>query len=651
MTVKNFFLFNLFIIFCPLFKDSDIKKSTVEKIKSIVKEGCIVVELIKGKITYKANLETEVYQKQHIDDFQNRATFFAVKSEEEQPELKTFVEEIDNIKKIGVFIEENYSRGNFKYRQFKKKFNSANNIQKRLGEIKNCLSDIERDLSEWEEKLKKMREKNYYMNFIQGKNFWLISDFLNSQLEKNSMNAFKSLLEFVEQGLSKVVLSSQKSSLQKYLPVSIESISNFIIDMTKENNFKRKVSNISSNFFQTEKANIFTVFEEEEDTVSLIVSLFNGVGLVPSPNNFLFANKFTNIEQIDNFINGCFKMKERNLFVICNCQDLPIEKQQNLSKFIDFMRNNNDQANLALFHSKSSEKSSYLSQKFQKIDKKIFKVVDLNEYYQQCGVSISFVSSPLSGMGKTHFIENNAGNSLQSFNISGVITGRSVIKMIECLNENPRSLHIILSGYSQFSFSLFLFQMTVLKVVQSNLLFQWVPQKLKIFVEISNTIGERLIHNLKNTLQKFEHKVLSFETQFQNFEIPKQIDSNVQIVCNYLSYFQSGRLPTTTIHYTNQKKDLEEMKCYVPPQSITVFTPLSKEVCLNLLKTYFWEVKLKNREEISINLLVSFINILSNQLRQFSNCDFLCEKSLISSETPPQIIHNVKNISHFFFCI
>eukprot|EP01091_Cochliopodium_minus_P008744 TRINITY_DN2031_c0_g1_i6.p1 TRINITY_DN2031_c0_g1~~TRINITY_DN2031_c0_g1_i6.p1 ORF type:complete len:3279 (+),score=1032.07 TRINITY_DN2031_c0_g1_i6:1369-11205(+) len=556
-----------------------------------------------------------------------------------------FLEEVEVLRKICALAEKLYQKGNFMFRSLKIKFKVGMEIQDRLTELKRYFDLLEDQLKKWTHQIEEVREGNPFMNCIQGQNLWLIGDFLENKLDKKGENSFKSLLEFIQIGASNIISDIQRSQLEKYKPISIQSCSNFIIDLIKMNKIEKKsTSNGNKNLLNHEKASIFTVVEEDQKIVKSILSLFESTGINPSASNFLFSTRFTNKEQISMFINRCFNRQERNLFVVCNSQELSYENQQFLSNLIEFKKERNDQANLALFYSKSNEKNSYLCHKYQPISLDSFLNVNIKDYYEKYGVSVTFVSSDLSGMGKTYYIEKRE-KEISSVCISGAISGNAIIKMIssQFSTDTMNSLHIILSEHTNFSFSLFLFQLVVCKVIQSNSLFQRVPSNLKkIYVEISNTIGNKLLTDLKHTTKYFENKVLNFESQFQDFEIIPSILSPVQIVCNYLKYYENNTLSTTNLHFTNNLDELSLYECYITPQFITLMQSIPKNECLALLKKYFWDVKKNKGEEVSMNLLTLFLTILSSQLENFSNCESLCENSLICEEIPKNVVQQVR---------
>ena len=234
-------------------------------------------------------------------------------------------------------------------------------------------------------------------------------------------------------------------------------------------------------------------------------------------------------------------------------------------------------------------------------------------------------------------IEKKSNGSNVSFiNIQGKFSGSSLMKNISNLNNQVNVLHIILSDHSNFSFSLFLFQLVVLKVINNQgIQYQRVPKTLKkIYVEISNTIGEKIFRSIDSTLKTFEHKKLNFEEQFYQLEIPNEIGSDIQFVCNYLAYFDSEKLATTPIYFTDEVEGL----------TLTVFDELSQEDCLKLLKKYFWDVKKQNKEEISMNLLIIFIRVFSQQLDKYSNSLLLDENSILCEELDKKLIRQVRII-------
>ena len=165
-----------------------------------------------------------------------------------------------------------------------------------------------------------------------------------------------------------------------------------------------EISRNESSYFNSDKAYIFTSYEDENKIVKRLIALYQNVGIVPQASNFLFASKNTNKEQITIFVNRCFEKHQKSLFIITNCQDLSWDLQQNLVEMIEKKKENNNNAVLALFHDSKVVKKTYLSQKYQKLETKTISKVNINKYYENFGVSVTFISSELSGMVYYYFI-------------------------------------------------------------------------------------------------------------------------------------------------------------------------------------------------------------------------------------------------------
>ena len=161
--------------------------------------GYYLVELNKnGKSSYQANLEKEtIHSKQEIDDYCSRGTLLSIKNENEFSELKVFIEEVELVRKIQSTLETLYSVGHFNYREYEKKFASVpKQLNGRLEKLKESLQKVQSDLSEF-----------------------------NSEMENNSENNFKSLLEFIDLHLSQHVFQLPKKLFNRFLPPSLKSCS------------------------------------------------------------------------------------------------------------------------------------------------------------------------------------------------------------------------------------------------------------------------------------------------------------------------------------------------------------------------------------------------------------------------------------------
>ena len=604
--------------------ETDRTANTNENIKLIVSKGKFEMELVKNKCLTKAVVKEENITFEHtkVDDFNARASLLVNKSKDSKDsmtEILIFIDCVDLLKRIEKKVEALHKSGHLDFRAFQDIFHpNAKDLDLKL-------SNLIKQQNKWLDDLGYARKQNYHMNFLQGQNLWLFSDFLLNQ-KSLDCNKFKSLLEYIQLGLSDVVLSISTKEKQMYLPFSLDKASNFLSNMLVR---CQKVANPIKQ--KQDSLGVFTLFEEEGKMLELLMSLFRRFTQIPSAERILFATKSTSLEQIDIFLNRCFEAPESHqggIYAILNCQQMSLSKQQYLARQIGGKKS---KSNSLFLH--TSSKQDYLLSTFKSVltVEEIKKGIDEKSLFSNLSVKLCFVSSTISGMGKTYYIEKRA-TLLKSLSISGSV---DIIKLLSSVcDETTKTLHIQVCEHTNFSVSQLLFQISVLRLVQSGSSFQCIPPNIKqVYVEIANSLKDHIKENL--TFRRyFEQVELDWRKAFAELELSQKLTSDEQIVCNYLQTADQNQISSTILHWTNNVDELNALNCYPNPANITLMKSIPPQQCKQILEKHFCAVKLSNKEDLSLSLIKAFLKTFSNQLRSFSCADMLNPYSLYAGTIP-----------------
>ena len=110
--------------------------------------------------------------------------------------------------------------------------------------------------------------------------------------------------------------------------------------------------------------------------------------------------------------------------------------------------------------------------------------------------------------------------------------------------------------------------------------------------------------------------------------VPAKINSDIQIVCNYLKLLKSGKLSEKDLYIKGVSMDPNDIKSLLTPEFINVDTKydgssLSQKECEELIKE---NIGINSPTYYQIN---SFISVLSGQLKKFSMIFLLIFQRLI----------------------
>ena len=180
------------------------------------------------------------------------------------------------------------------------------------------------------------------------------------------------------------------------------------------------------------------------------------------------------------------------------------------------------------------------------LKKKFFRNIlnDLeNQNMDDLSQNVEIINSDKSGVGKSTYIKSKIKRLQKEyiyFPFGGEFTRKDVLNRLKKIKGlNNAIIHLDLYDTEQIDLTMeFLFSLLITKIYGQNEDIFYLPRNIPIMVEIPNGI----IPYMKKfpILDLFKKTTLEIE-YLVPLIVPKEIDSNVQIVANYLKYLKKDK--------------------------------------------------------------------------------------------------------------
>ena len=229
--------------------------------------------------------------------------------------------------------------------------------------------------------------------------------------------------------------------------------------------------------------------------------------------------------------------------------------------------------------------------------------------------NVEIINSDKCGVGKSTYIISKIkelGKEYIYFPLGGDFTRKDILNRLKNLNKikgiNNAIIHLDLYDTNQIDLTKeFLYSFLILKNYGQNDDIIYLPNNILIMVEIPNGFIDYF--KLFPILDLFKKTTLKIE-DLAPLIVPQQIDSNVQIVANYLKYLKYDKelLNNYDIYFKGISPDFLN--------GIKQAEILSQKECHQLiLETINNKLNIKYPNYYQIT---SFINFLGTQLKKFS---------------------------------
>ena len=487
-------------------------------------------------------------------------------------------------------------------------------------------------------------QKNYYKNkdtqlirYIYGRQFNLLNGFLKNLLNA-SLSAF---LKFLTNDSIKSDVNLEKinynydydlNRIDKYACL-LENINKFLNEFLEKNKITLELiykQNIIKDKYRNNNKKVFkglyTYLLKDDKGIQkgveehILYWYHFLTGNPPMAQTVLLCNEETTCEEITAFIYRAIICEYPVLFMVGKIELLSSEKRQILTGLLNSLFIGHEEEMNSCLAFAYSDKTASIVQSLERIRGRQFlehEDMKINEEikYEQ---NVEIIWSDKSGLGKSQIIEQKikkSGKKYIHFPFGGEFNRKDVInrlKKISIINPSKTAIHLDLYDSKQTDLMKdFLYSFLVTKLYGQNETLFYLPKDVEIKIEIPNGFVDFFL--------KFP--ILSMFKNIEKIEklppliVDKEINSNLQIVCNYLKLLKSGKLAELDLYIKNVS--FEGIQNMLDPEFIQDYkkidaVSLTQEECQELINEY---IGIQSPTYYQIN---SFINALSGQLKKFS---------------------------------
>ena len=457
----------------------------------------------------------------------------------------------------------------------------------------------------------------------------------------------------------------------------LENIKKFLTDFLKDNNLQLETiykQNMIKEKYREQFVGIFIYSLIKDDSVEpekgievQILNWYNYLtGNPPMAQTILLCNGETTFEEITSFIYRAFLCQYPAFFVIGKIECLSSEKKEALIKLINLLYNDDrlnemnscvvfaysDKNDNLLNYLKNIRGCKYLSHD----DKK-------NEGLILYDENVEIIISDKPGIGKSTQIKLKVLNDDKMyiyFPFGGELNKKDILNQLKKLQEQIKEeentvIHLDLydSKHTELMKD-FLYRFLITKFYGQNEDLFYLPKKVNIMIEIP--------HGFNNIIDKFSLlSMFKYRTKINFSYLKIELNSNIQIVCNYLKLLKSGQISNKDLIIKGISLSEYDIKNIINNDIIKEDTTIDAKLleqneCQNLIKDLFKnKLKIENPTYYQI---ISFINILAGQLKKFSMNFLFTAANLIQTgnlikdntfnDLRELVINNfIKNTIHF----
>ena len=632
----------------------DISKASLKTIKFILKDSEFSLSIynesenyfkFEGKYTDEEKEEKEISYEELIE-LRRRAMLTKKLGEEKSDEEKNifmfnkiFAQKINEILKINNILKKIAEKGyseNIKLTILLKDSNSAffaieENVK--FKDYEQCIkyfNKIYSDINKIQNDFYK-NEQTKLIRYIHGRLFILFRNYFLNYPNEN----IDPLLKYITNDLTESNFDIREDYHYQYehnlddkkYVCLLKNINKFLAEylsknsLTLENIFQQ---NIVKKEFNGEFKGLYTyllqddgcTFQRGEEEHILNWYYFLTAN-APMAQSVLLCNEETTSEEIIAFLYRAFLCEFNAVFMVGRLNLLTPEKRQIITGLINMLYIGHEKEMKSCLVFVYSDKNLTIIQYFQRIlAKKLeHKNKKKNEKYL-FNEKVQIICSDKAGVGKsTHIIEDIKKSKKRyiHFPFGGEISRKEIIsrlKRIKIKNKDASETVIHLDLYDSKQTDLmknFLFCFLITKLYSQNENLFYLSKNVEIKIEIPNGFIEFLYKF--PLLDMFENKHKMSITKLENLIVEPNLNSNIQIVCNYLKLFEDEKINDVELYIKNISIEKDEFDINVEERNAT---SMSQKECQRLIYKY---IGIDNPTYYQIT---SFINVLAGQLKKFS---------------------------------
>jgi hypothetical protein len=371
---------------------------------------------------------------------------------------------------------------------------------------------------------------------------------------------------------------------------------------------------------------IYKCEELEKELFQLYKYLTNQT---PAAQAILLCNKETTTEELTAFLYRAILCDFNSCFIIAGVELLEFDKKSILLELLNELNSNFVDAEfkqkscliIAYTNSASDIVKSLESLKYKKI-------LDINKKHIENlkieNSKVEIIYSDQSGVGKSTQIKLSTNKKQKQeyiyFPFGGVFNREDIIERLKNLVIPKNSLlHLDLNDTEQTALMTeFLFSILITKLYGQNEDIFYLPKEIEIKIEIPNGFIDfmkkfpilTLFPTKQYTIKKLEPLI-----------VPKKIDSNIQIVANYLKALEDKTIDNKDLFF--DKITPKGFK-YLNMETIEEARILSQNECQRLI---FNKIK-ETIKEPNYYQIKTFIDILATQFKKLNQSYYLNAKNL-----------------------
>ena len=629
-------------------KNIDKSEFTTQKIKDIYNYSQFTINSKNGMfyplIKYKEKLE-KIISFEEVLEVRDRALI--KKNENDgKDNFNKIVEEfsifIENIEDLILLLNEISNKGypedlSYEINILNGKLKIKNNEKKEC-RIKNEMIILSNILN-----IQKSEQENEYMNnslvrFLYGRHFYTLTNFM--RYEKGDVTHLLKYItnnHFDETKKSKYIYKvTKKAPLIDPIKNSLKNSGPFLKTLLEENGINEeeiyKKNKINNEGYIGLKS-FFTYKDAHEKNIIKIYQ--NLTKNPPLAQTILICNESTTSEEIIAFMYRSILCEFNVLFSIVQLEFLDTEKKEIIIELINKLyTNKKDKLKSCLVFIYYNKQDDFIQELIKKpYHQNLSLIENENEDIILNDETIEIIQSDVCGIGKSTIIKDeilNSNKEYKYFPIGGDFKIIDVLERLRTLNLNENCiLHIDLSDSNKIDLMKdFLFSFLVTKIYKYNENIFFLGDKIHIKIEVPNGFVDFL--RKFPILKLFKNRKIE---QMSKYKIESDLNSNIQIVCNYLKLLKEKKISDNNLFIKNLS--YEKYKPSIEAKS------LNQQTCEEIIREYF---EIKNP---TFYQLKCFINIIASQLRNFTNNYYLTVDRLIEvGQKKSQ--HDLKNIREYF---
>jgi len=534
---------------------------------------------------------------------------------------------------------------------------SPENYTGKYEKVEQILSKLRNILNNLKSNYKLGYQKNKLLRFIYGRQFNIIYDYLNN-ININNISPFLKFITNNELKNIKINYKLNEDKNKNEFQNIVDNCNNFIKKVLDDNKLSLEAiynktlikKMLKSDTEEYKGFYVYSCTKLEKEIIQLNIFL---TGNAPIAQNILLCNKKTSNEEITAFLYRAILCEFNSCFIIGGIESLKFELK---NYFIEIL-------NQILYETKGKLESCLIIFSCEK-SSDIYKSLDSIKYKQTFNSSIeknlakikldkidriSIFTSDKAGIGKSTKIYNTITKEKKKeykhFPLGGVFTRNDILKRLKGL-EIAQNTIIHLDLYDTDCIDLmmeFLFWILIAKLYKVKEDIFFLLEDTEIYIEIPNGFINFFAKFpiLDLIPQKPENK-LSIN-QLEPLIVPKEIDSKVQIVSNYLKLLKENEIDKHDLNIDGITTDFIKLS----NRNIKNAKVLSQKECQELIFEKFIETN-KSNKYFNYYQIQTFIDVLADEFIKFNHSFYISTKILREKQLRSSIIEGFIKLSNYF---